>query len=183
MVTRRAVIPTGRQVLGDLGTPPDCAPYYKQRGLPGSAPAGTIGATDVAPPDNRERFHSFNSIVAPAAGTTNAVITSFTCPIGHQAKVVGILVNYIGGAWVEGDPTLIYFSLRLNGAQFVRDYSQIPNQLGDLAAGPWPVPGAIKLAPNDLLEVLVTVPGGSTIATGGTNRVHGHLLGWYWPNQ
>jgi hypothetical protein len=169
-MTNRTYIPPRRQVGGPaatpgarvplrgLGTPPDCGPYYSQWGLP---------------------------ITTPAPGTSLALITgaSFTCPNGHQAKCVGLVVEYIGTGFVQGDATLLFYSLRLNGAQFIRDYAKIPNTLGDLSAGPWPVPAAIKLSPNDLLEVLVTVPGGSTIGTGGTNRVHGHILGYYWPNQ
>jgi hypothetical protein len=198
-MTNRTYIPPRRQVGGPaatpgarvplrgLGTPPDCGPYYSQWGLPITTPApGTITPPDqTAPPDNKERWHSFGSIVAPAPGTSLALITgaSFTCPNGHQAKCVGLVVEYIGTGFVQGDATLLFYSLRLNGAQFIRDYAKIPNTLGDLSAGPWPVPAAIKLSPNDLLEVLVTVPGGSTIGTGGTNRVHGHILGYYWPNQ
>jgi hypothetical protein len=186
MSASRTYIPPSRQVrrTPGIGEAPNCGPYYDQSVLPSTgAPPGTIAPPDQGPPDNKERWHSFNSIVAPAAGTSNALITSFLTPNGHQAKTVGLVVEYIGTGFVQGDPTLLFFSLRLNGAQFVRDYQRIPNTLGDLSAGPWPIPAAIKLAPNDLLEVLVTVPGGSTIGTGGTNRVHGHILGYYWPNQ
>lgn len=196
-MTTRTYIPPARQVGGPgrpavrvplrgLGEPPNCGPYYSQWGLPITTPApGTITPPDqTAPPDNKERWHSFNSIVAPAPGTLLAPITSFLCPNGHQAKCVGLVVEYIGTGFVQGDAvTGLFFSIRLNGAQFVRDYSSIPNTLGDLSAGPWPIPAAIKLSPNDLLEVLVTVPGGSVIGTGGTNRMHGHILGYYWPNQ
>ena len=180
----RAYIGPRDRALGTLGEAPDCAPYYSQRSLPKTGTsAGQIGGPPGPPPDNRERFHSFASIVAPAPNSSNVFITSFTCPQGHQAKVVGILVHYEGSGFVEGDATMLFFSLRLNGAQFVRDYASIPNTLGSLPSGPWPVPAAIKLAPNDLLEVLVSVPAGSPIGTGGNNRMHGHLLGYYWPNQ
>jgi hypothetical protein len=183
---QRTFVPPGRQLsrLRGIGEIPDCGPYADQMVLPSTQAApGTISTGTNSTPDNKERWHSFNSIVAPAAGTLNALITSFTCPIGHQAKTVALLVEYIGTGFTQGDATLLFFSLRLNGTQFIRDYQQIPNTLGDLSAGPWPIPAGIKLSPNDLLEVLVTVPIGSTIGTGGTNRMHGHILGYYWPNS
>jgi len=169
--------------LRGLAAPPNCDPYYKQPHLP--LIAGTaIGTPATNPPlmsDLRERFHKFASIVTPAAGSTNTLITSYTVPAGSLARVVGLLFFYQGAGFIEGDATLLYWSLRLNGAGYIRDYDVIPNTLGSLTSGPWPVPAGINLNAGDLLEVLVTVPGGSTITTGGTTRVHGHLLGYYWP--
>lgn len=179
MSTRRYIPQSQR---GGLGTPPDCAPFYDQQHLPLVKP--TIGAPPVSggpPPDQRQRFHAFDSIVCPAANTSNTLIVAYTVPEGHQAKVVGLHVGYVGSGFVEGDEALLFFSIRLNGASFVQDYATIPNTLGSLTSGPWPVPAAIKLFAKDLIEILVTVPLGSTIGTGGTNRVHGHLVGYYWP--
>jgi hypothetical protein len=160
-----------------------CDVYQRQLVLPrvlGPGPAAA-GAVNPSAPSNRERFHAFNSIVTPAAGTTNSLVVSFQVPSGHNCEVIGLLNFYSGTGFIEGDATLLYFSLRLNGAGFVRDYAVIPNTLGSLSSGPWPVIGKLKLVAGDLLEYLVTVPVGSTIATGGTNRVHSHILGYYWP--
>jgi len=165
-----------------MGVAPDCAPFYDQQHLPLVKPAiGTPGGPGGPPPDQRQRFHAFNSIVTPAANTSNQLIVGYTVPAGHQAKVVGLLLRYEGSGFVEGDSSLLFFSVRLNGTSFVQDYAQIPNTLGSLTSGPWPIPGAIKLFSADLIEILVSVPLGSTVGTGGTNRVHGHLVGYYWP--
>jgi hypothetical protein len=183
MSATRTYIPPRRQALGSIGEPPACGPFYDQPTLPNNGvEAGAIGPP-ANPADSRQRFHRFNSIVCPAAGTSLALITSYTVPDGHRAFAVGLLLRYEGTGFVEGDATLLFFSIRLNGASFVPDYASIPNTLGSLTAGPWPLPGRLKLFAADLVEILVTVPGGSTIATGGTNRVHGHLTGYYEPNQ
>lgn len=167
-----------------LGAPPGCDPYYEQRHLPlvAPGPVGTPGATGALSSDLRERFHSFASIVTPAANNLNQLIVGFTVPASSQAAIVGIACFYVGTGFVEGDSTLLFFSLRLNGAGFIRDYQTIPNTLGGLANGPWPVPGKIKLNAGDLVEFLVSVPAGSTITTGGTTRCHAHMLGYYWPS-
>lgn len=176
----RTVVPRRRQVLGSI---PDCAPYYDQpvlpRNAPGSIPPASSNPTE--PQDTRQRFHRFASIVCPAPAAVFTQICVYEVPLAHQAAVVGLHLNYIGGAWVQGDPAQIFFALRLNGNQFVSDYDLIPNQLGSLPAGPWPIAGRLKIFAGDRLEVLVQVPVGSTLATGGTNRVHGHLIGYYWP--
>lgn len=180
MSSARTYVPRRRQMMGEI---PNCGPYYNQPVLPRNSP-GTIppaSSNPVEPVDPRERFHKFNSIVTPAVGTSNALITSYTVPLAHQAAVVGLLVHYEGVGFVEGDATMLFFALRLNGAQFVSDYSSIPNTLGDLKAGPWPIPGRLKLFAGDLLEVLVSIPLASPIGVGGTNRCHGHLVGYYWP--
>lgn len=182
----RSYIRPGRQLapaLGHLGTPPDCGPFYEQPSLPSQGVAAGSIAGPANPTDARQRFHRFASIVCPAAATSLALITSYTVPDGHRAFAVGLLVHYEGTGFVEGDATLLFFSIRLNGASFVPDYASIPNTLGSLTSGPWPLPGRLKLFAADVVEILVTVPAGSTIATGGTNRVHGHLTGYYEPNQ
>lgn len=171
--------------LQGMGAPPPCDTFYDQPHLPlRNNPAGVVGPPMPGAPmdDQRQRFHAFNSIATPAAGTTNQLIVSYTVPNGHDAKVVGLLVRYEGSGFTEGVSTLLYFSIRLNGTTFVQNYDVIPNTLGSLTAGPWPIPSAIRLSPNDLIEVLVTVPGGSTIVT-GTTRCHGHLVGWYAPQS
>ncbi len=165
-----------------MGAPPDCAPFYDQQHLPlVKPPIGTPQGPGGPPPDQRQRFHAFSSIVAPAANTSLSQIVSYTVPEGHQAKVVGLHVGYVGSGFVEGDVALLFFSIRLNGASFVENYASIPNTLGSLTSGPWPVPAAIKLFAKDIIEILVSVPAGSTITTGGTARMHGHLVGYYWP--
>lgn len=172
-----------RQMLGEA---PACGPYYNQTGLPRISEPGSI-APDTSNHDNRARFHVFNSISAPAAGAGATVITSYTVPDGHQSSVLGLLLYYIAatgtGNFVQGDATVLFFSLRLNSAQFVRNYQTIPNTLGSFDGGPWPIPGKLKLFAGDLLEILVTVPGGSGLVTGGSNRVHGHLVGFEEPIQ
>ena len=172
-----------RQVLGEV---PACGPYYSQPGLPRVDTPGQIQPAGT-PQDNRARFHQFNSIVAPAAGSPITLITSYTVPDGHHSGVLGLLLQYVAavppGGFIQGDPTVMFFSLRLNGLQFVRNYQTIPNTLGSFDSGPWPIPGKIKLFSGDLLEILVTVPGGSGLATGGTNRFHGHLVGFEEPIQ
>jgi hypothetical protein len=177
--TKRRYIPPSQR---GIGTPPDCAPYYDQQHLPLVKPAiGMPPGPGGPPPDQRQRFHVFDSIVAPAANTSNTLVVGYTVPDGHQAKVVGIHVGYVGTGFVEGDEALLFFSVRLNGTSFVENYAVIPNTLGSLTSGPWPIPAAIKLFAKDLIEILISVPAGSAIGTGGTNRMHGHLLGYYWP--
>jgi hypothetical protein len=184
----RRYIPPKRQILGEV---PPCDPYYDQRSLPRSSTPGMLSIPAASggggTSQTRERFHKFGSIIAPVAGTLNAPITSYTVPDGHQAAVVGLMLKYSPatppGGFVEGDSTLLFFSLRLNGSQFVSDYDSIPNDLGDFLSGPWPLPGKLNLFAADLLEILVTVPVGSTIDVAGNNRFHGHLIGYYWPNQ
>ena len=178
MSDRRYIPPSQR----GMGAPPDCVPFYDQAHLPLVKPAiGTPQGPGGPPPDQRQRFHVFNSIVAPALGTSNALVVSYTVPEGHQAKVVGLHVGYVGTGFVEGDAALLFFSIRLNGTSFVENYSSIPNTLGSLTSGPWPVPAAIKLYSKDLIEILISVPLASTIGVAGTNRMHGHLVGYYWP--
>jgi len=164
-----------------VGAAPDCEEFYDQRHLPLVRPGIGVPQAGGPPPDQRQRFHAFNALQTPAANTLNSVIVSYTVPNGHEARVVGLLVNYVGTGFTEGIATLLYFSLRLNGSTMVQQYDVIPNTLGSLTAGPWPIPAAIRLAANDLIEVLVSVPAGSTITTGGTTRCHGHLLGYYKP--
>jgi hypothetical protein len=180
----RTPVARSRQMLGEV---PACGPYYNQPGLPRVSQPGSISPDGTAPHDNRARFRQFNSIVAPAAGTSNAVITQYTVPDGHQSGVLGLMLQYVAtvppGGFIQGDATVLFFSLRLNGAQFIRNYQTIPNTLGSFDSGPWPIPGKIKLFAGDLLEILATVPGGSGLATGGTNRLHGHLVGFEEPIQ
>lgn len=182
MIPTRTYIPKSRRALGEA---PDCGPYQNQPGLPRISSPGTISPDSPLPGDNRSRFHQFNSIVAPVAGTSNAVITQYTVPDGHQSGVFGLLLQYVAttppGGFIEGDATILFFSLRLNGLQFVRNYAVIPNTLGSFDGGPWPIPGRLKLFAADLLEILATVPGASPLATGGTNRLHGHLVGYETP--
>jgi len=155
--------------------------YTTQPHLPFRGPLGVAPGLPPTPKDERKRFHQFNSIVAPVAGSLLQTITVYTCPTGHEAKVVGLFCGYVGSGFVEGDATLLYFSIRLNGASYIQDYAQIPYTLGSLTSGPWPVPAGIQLAPGDTLEFLVSVPGGSAIATGAPNRCHGHFVGTYRP--
>lgn len=165
-----------------MGVAPDCGEFYDQPHLP--VVRGAIGvpaAPGGPPPDQRQRFHAFNALTTPAAGTTNSLIVSYQIPVGHEGRVVGLLLRYEGSGFTEGISTLLYFSVRLNGSSFVQQYDVIPNTLGSLTSGPWPIPACIKLAANDLIELLVTVPGGSTITTGGTTKCHGHLIGYYRP--
>ena len=183
MSSTRTYIRPGRQALGHIGEPPPCGPFYEQPSLPShGVQAGSIGLPPN-PQDSRQRFHRFGSIVCPAVATSLTLITSYTVPDGHRAFGVGLLLRYEGTGFVEGDVALLFFSIRLNGASFVPDYASIPNTLGSLTSGPWPLPGRLKLFAADLVEILVTVPAGSTIATGAPNRVHGHLTGYYEPNQ
>lgn len=187
----RTAVPRRRQMLGAAGAPAarapinNCEPYLDQPVLPRNSP-GTIPPADsnpTEPQDTRQRFHRFASIVCPAPANVFTQICEYDVPLGHQAAVVGLLVHYEGTGFVEGDASLLFFALRLNGNQFVSDYNSIPNTLGSLPAGPWPIPGRLKIFAGDKLEILVQVPVGSTIATGGTNRVHGHLVGYYWPTS
>lgn len=179
----RTYTPKRRQVLGSVGEIPNCEPYYDQPVLPRNTPGSIPPASSnpVEPQDTRQRFHRFGAVVTPAANTSFFQICEYDVPQAHQAAVVGLLVHYEGTGFVEGDPTLLFFSLRLNGNQFVSDYDIIPNTLGSLPAGPWPIPGRLKIFAGDRLEILVSVPAGSTIATGGTTRCQGHLVGYYWP--
>ena len=174
-MSRSFVPPSARGV----GVAPDCGEFYDQPHLPLLRPG--IGVPGGPPPDQRQRFHAFNALQTPAAGTTNALVVSYTVPNGHEGRVVGLLVSYVGTGFTEGIATLLYFSLRINGTTYVQQYDVIPNTLGSLTAGPWPIPAAIRLAANDTIEVLVTVPLASTITVGGTTRCHGHLVGFYRP--
>ena len=180
LTVRTLVRPPRRQLLGDL---PNCAPYYDQLRMPTALQPGQLAP--APPQDLRQRFHAFNSIIAPVAGTSLALITSYVVPAAHLASIVGIMLQYIGtpAPPPEGDATQYFFSVRLNSVQMVPFWSNIPNTLGNFDNGPWPVPGKLNLFASDLVEVLVTVPGGSTIATGSPNRFHAHLLGYYWPNS
>jgi hypothetical protein len=164
-----------------LGTPPNCEPYYDQRSLPRRMQPGAIAPVAPLDVDNFERFHAFGSIVCPGATGVATLVTSVTIPTGNQGKVVGLICFYDGSGNVEGRASDLFFSLRVNGSQFVRDYQTIPNTLGSLSSGPFPIPRAIKLFGGDLLELLVTVPIASPIATGAPNRMNGHLVGYYWP--
>ena len=182
MSETRRFVPASKRGVGSIGTPPDCAPYDDQQHLPLiKPPVGMPAPAGGPPPDQRQRFHFFNSIVTPAVGTLNQLIVAYTVPAGHQAKVVGLHVGYVGSGFTEGDAAGLFFSVRLNGTSSVQNYDVIPNTLGSLTSGPWPIPAAIKLFAADLIEIIVTVPVGSTIAVGGTNRMHGHLVGYYWP--
>jgi len=142
---------------------------------PGAAPW-------LDPPQVSEYIHNRGSIVCPDAGTTDTVITSYRVQPGYAAVLTYVLFEYRGATDpIQGDATSLYYSLRLDGSLFLRDFAQITTQLGSLTHGPYPIPGAIPLRAGQTVEGLVTVPAASGVATGDPNRVFCHLLGWQWP--
>jgi hypothetical protein len=125
--------------------------------------------------------HARAAIVCPAVGTSNTLVIAYTVPKGFSFVLQGIVCLYTGTtAPVEGDSDSLLYRLRANSAFFVRDFGLIATTLGSLTNGPYPIPGGVKLDAGTLLELVVTVPAASGIATGGINRIHGHLIGIEW---
>src|SRR3989304_3594854 len=135
------------------------------------------GASWRNPSLNSQYIHRRAALVCPAAGTTDEPIVDYTCPAGFRSVITQLVLPYIGSnPPVEGLATDLYYSLRLNSGDFVRDFAQGTTHLGPLDL-PYPVPDGIRLSAGNYLEALVTVPLTSGVATGGTNYVHAHLLG------
>ncbi|TAJ99763.1 hypothetical protein EPO44_10200 [bacterium] len=107
-------------------------------------------------------------------------MVSYQVQEGYAAVLVGLVNLYSGTGYTQGTATLLTWKLRLDQTEDVQFYENILMDHGNLAT-PWPVPGGIRLKSGQLLELRVTVPVGSTIGVGGTNRNIGVLMGWEWP--
>jgi hypothetical protein len=133
-------------------------------------------------PQTGQHIHQRGSLVVPVAGTAATIITTYTVPLGFAALFTDVLLVYIGDAPpIEGDVSQLFYTLQLRGGQNVKDFEQVACTLGSLTNGPYPIRGGIGLVDGALLDALVTVPAGSPVGTGATNRVHAHLIGWEWP--
>jgi hypothetical protein len=140
-------------------------------------------------PAQGKHVHRRGVLVVPAAAIapadpTEGIITSYTVPNGWLFLLTHILLQYMGAtaaADFEGLETELFYTLRVDGRQFPDDFGTINTSLGGLSQGPYPISGGIQFSGGNLVELVVNVPSGSMIATGGTNRVFGHLIGWARP--
>ena len=140
------------------------------------------GNPRLVKPQTGQFFHRRAAIVAPAADGSENVIVAYTVPKGFNAILTHLLVTYTGDTPpLQGVVTDILYAMRIDGTSYAKDFGEIVTSLGSFDSGPYPIPGGLEVGGNVLVELTVIVPAGSPIAVGGTNRVHGHLLGWEWP--
>ena len=131
------------------------------------------------PPPAGKTVKKIGGIVTPAAGVLLSVVTSYQVPEGHDAVIVGVFHTYVGSGFVQASPGSLLWYVRVDAA-VLPDFDAMSYDLGAIST-PWPVPSGIRLESGQLVEYLVSVPGGSPITTGGNNRNLAGLIGWEWP--
>lgn len=131
----------------------------------------------IYPPDNFQGFDSANSILTPAVGAGDTVVLSFKVPFGWDGVIRRLSHNYAGGGFLQGSGAIIW-RLRING-QIVRNYDAITMEWGTIQQ-PRLIDG-IRIYSSQLVEYLVTVPGGSGFIPSQSTFILCSLGGWIYP--
>lgn len=131
------------------------------------------------PPPAARTIRKVAGIVTPVAGTLLSLVTSYQVPDGHDAVIVGVFHTYVGSGFVQATSAALLWYIRVDGA-VLPDFDAMNTDLGAIST-PWPVPSGVRLQSGQLVEYLVSVPGGSPISVGGNNRNLAGLIGWEWP--
>lgn len=163
-------------------------------GLRGTAPVGVVEASANAPaqapqpiempvrlfpPVNWENLDLVGYANLPVEdGATQAVIISFTVPIGRNGIIRKIANNYVGGGWVEGSGAVIWKILVDNGPiPGASSYSSIPASLGS-PANPVEIAG-FRIFENQTITLIAINVG---VAVAG-QLVGGRLVGYLYPRE
>ena len=135
----------------------------------------------VSMPPDGEPFNSIGAIEAPApsAGVLSVVV-SLRVGYGWEGIIKRFGHFYLGDAFIPGTGAILW-SIRMNGARFLRGLANLDVPIGSLESGGWPVEGGFRIFSNDLVEYLVTIPAASPVATGNGNRVFAWLQGYLYP--
>lgn len=143
----------------------------------------------IYPPPEAILINRRATIPSPGYGV-QTLVTSFQVPQAMEAVINSILCKFDGAGFVQGSGAITWVidinrPLGAGGAQLgysPPDFSLITTQLGDnIMAGPWPVPGGIRLSERDTIRFKVTTA--APVGIGSPNLITCAFLGWYWPSR
>lgn len=143
----------------------------------------------IYPPPEAILINRRATIASPGYGV-QTLVTSFQVPQAMEAVINSILCKFDGAGFIQGSGAITWVidinrPLGAGGAQLgysPPDFSSITTQLGDnIMAGPWPVPGGIRLSERDTIRFKVTTA--SPVGIGSPNLITCAFLGWYWPSR
>jgi hypothetical protein len=127
------------------------------------------------PPEGRQ-YQEINSIVTPAADSTDYTVTEFKVPTGYDGVITSIANFYTGVGFVEGSGDIVW-RVQIGNA-WCRNFGNIETTLGSLTS-PCPLfRGGVRVYSNQTIRYSTSIPIGSLIAGG---RIVCAVFGWYYP--